>query len=79
MIPSKASTFDKMASAPSPAEYEKNSVVIDAERPRDEEVGSTHQTGKLQRDLRGRHMQMIAIGMCSLLSRNSKSFQLLTT
>lgn len=47
---------------PPGTEYEKNSVVVESDHQRDEEVGSTHQTGKLQRDLKGRHMQMIAIG-----------------
>lgn len=51
-----------MASSTPPIkeEYEKEAVVGSV--PQDEEVGTTHKQGHLQRDLQSRHMQMIAIG-----------------
>lgn len=62
--------------ATSSNEYEKDSAVIDSRNPHDEEVGETHKTtGGLHRDLKNRHMQMIAIGKAyfSMTYRHSVS------
>lgn len=50
-----------MSSTPPPKEFDKEAATVDSQ-PQDEEVGTTHKQGHLQRDLRSRHMQMIAIG-----------------
>lgn len=52
-----------MSSTP-PADYGKEAVT-DVRSSQDVEAGETTQTGSLQRDLKNRHMQMIAIGMTS--------------
>lgn len=53
-----------MASTP-PADYGKEAV-LDVNETQDVETGEV-KNGGLQRDLKNRHMQMIAIGMTSLL------------
>lgn len=53
-----------MASTP-PADYGKEAV-LDVTESRDVETGEV-KNGGLQRDLKNRHMQMIAIGMTSFL------------
>ena len=48
---------------PHSPEFDKDGTIIDSGKPHDEEVGSIKQSGELKKDLRSRHMQMIAIGM----------------
>lgn len=50
-----------MASTPPPKEFDKEAATVESQ-PHDEEVGVSHKQGELKRDLRSRHMQMIAIG-----------------
>lgn len=54
-----------MASTPPQADYGKEAV-LDVSENQDVETGEV-KNGGLQRDLKNRHMQMIAIGMTSLL------------
>lgn len=58
-----------MASTP-PADYGKEAV-LDVTETRDVETGEV-KNGGLQRDLKNRHMQMIAIGMTSPLPFNTQ-------
>ncbi|KAI5459857.1 amino acid permease/ SLC12A domain-containing protein [Mariannaea sp. PMI_226] len=52
-----------MASTPPAKEYDgKDNTAVDTQPHDDVEVGITHKQGDLKRDLRSRHMQMIAIG-----------------
>jgi amino acid permease len=53
-----------MASTPPQADYGKEAV-LDISENNDVETGEV-KNGGLQRDLKNRHMQMIAIGMASL-------------
>jgi amino acid transporter len=59
-----------MASTP-PTDYGKEAV-LDVSETRDVETGEV-KNGGLKQDLKNRHMQMIAIGMASLLHYSSTS------